>query len=94
MPDKLNPVEVIRALNDFRDLMKVCFIVDSKYTTIEIKLSSILIIPPNIDSISSSIPLGTDIGNTFKDIKSLKTILGSITLNAEKKKDSFRCFNY
>ena len=85
---QLKSEKVIGALNAFRDLMKVCFINgDSTFTLTEIKLSSTstLKISPVITSIptitTDNIPLDTVIGNTFKDIKSLKTILGEIKLN-------------
>ena len=80
MSTELTSGEVIGALNAFRDLMKVCFI-NGDIPTTEIALSSTLKILPNINLISSSIALNTEIGNTFKDIKSLKTILGEIKLN-------------
>ena len=89
MSNELKSEKVIGALNAFRDLMKVCFINgDSTFTLTEIKLSSTstLKISPVIISIpkitTANIPLETAIGNTFKDIKSLKTILGTIKLTA------------
>ena len=88
MSTKLDYTKVTKALNDFRNLMKVCFKNgDSTFTLTEIKLSSTstLKISPVITSIptitTDNIPLDTVIGNTFKDIKSLKTILGEIKLN-------------
>ena len=87
MPDTLNSAEVIGALNAFRDLMKVCFKDDSTFKPGEIILSTTttLKISPEITSIptipNANIPLNTEIGTTFKDIKSLKTILGEIKLN-------------
>jgi len=78
----INSSDVIDSLKAFRDLMKICF-KEGKFTTTEITLSStpILKISPGITSISSIIPLDTDIGSTFKDIKGLNDFLAKITLN-------------
>ena len=89
MSNELKSEKVIGALNAFRDLMKVCFINgDSTFTLTEIILSTTttLKISPEITSIptipNANIPLNTEIGTTFKDIKSLETILGTIKLTA------------
>jgi hypothetical protein len=75
----INSSDVIDSLNVFRDLMKICF-TNNTIPTIELSTASTLKISLEITSISSDIPLTTDIGSTFKDIKNLNDFL-KIKLN-------------
>jgi hypothetical protein len=83
---QLNPEHVKKALNDFRDLMKICF---KKNIVPDTNLSSASYINLSIDpSISIDILevntkqlLAKDIGSTFKDIKHLDDFLKIIKIS-------------
>ena len=85
MPNELTSVEVIGALNAFRDLMKVCFI-NGNIPTSALSDSAInLSITPTITIDNAEVTnknlLDTDIGSTFKDIKNLDDFLPIIKID-------------
>ena len=85
MANELTSVEVIGALNAFRDLMKVCFI-NGNIPTSALSDSAInLSITPTITIDNAEVTnknlLDTDIGSTFKDIKNLDDFLPIIKID-------------
>jgi hypothetical protein len=82
---QLNPEHVKKALNDFRDLMKICF-KNNIVPNTNLSSSSInLFINPliSIDNLEVNTKqlLAKDIGSTFKDIKHLDDFLKIIKIN-------------